>query len=209
MAAVIVICSSMSACGSGTTGTSSTPATAASVSGRQIGGSPVTTASVGQAYSFQPTVSGTSGTLRFSIKNPPSWAKFDSSTGKLTGTPSATQVGTYAGITISVVDSNGSVALAPFSIVVAEGNPQSNVTLSWQPPSENADGSPLVDLKGYTVHYGSRSKIYSDTIQLANAGLTTYVVQNLAAGKYYFAISAYNSAGQESSLSSEVATQVD
>jgi hypothetical protein len=83
------------------------------------------------------------------------------------------------------------------------------VTLSWEPPTENADGTPLVDLKGYTVHYGAKSKTYSDSIQVANPGLTTYVVQNLAAGKYYFAVTAYNSKGEESALSPEVATQVD
>jgi hypothetical protein len=215
IAAVAAICASVTACGgsSGSAGSSTTgsitqtPFTG-NASAALITGSPVTTATVGQAYSFQPTVSGTTGTLKFSITHTPGWAKFDSSTGKLTGTPSSAQVGTYAGITISVVDSKTSGALPAFSIVVGDANP-SNVTLSWQPPTENADGSPLVDLKGYKVHYGASSKSYSDTIQVGNAGLTTYVVQNLAAGKYYFAITAYNSAGHESSLSSEVATQVD
>jgi hypothetical protein len=181
-----------------------------SSTGTQIKGSPATTAAAGQAYSFQPTVSATTGTvLKFSITNVPSWAKFDTTSGKLSGTPSASQVGTYAGITISVLDGKTSVALPAFSIVVAEGNAQSNVTLSWQAPTENADGSQLVDLKGYKVHYGQGSKSYSDTIQVANSGLTTYVVQDLPAGKYYFAVTAYNSAGQESALSGEVSTQVD
>jgi hypothetical protein len=229
----VVMSASLAACGGDSTGSSSqtvststsTPidrsgTTTATAAGVQIKGSPVTTATVGQAYSFQPTVASTTGTvasttgtvagtaLKFSIANTPSWAKFDSATGKLSGTPSASQVGTYKGITISVVAGTTTVALPAFSIVVADANP-SNVTLSWVPPTENADGSSLVDLKGYKVHYGSASKDYSDTIQVANAGLTTYVVQNLAAGKYYFAVTAYNSAGQESSLSPEVSTQVD
>jgi hypothetical protein len=214
IAAVAAICASVSACGGGSASASSTTGsiTQTPITGNAstslITGSPATTATVGQAYSFQPTVSGTTGTVKFSITHAPGWAKFDSSTGKLTGTPSSAQAGTYAGITISVVDSTTSAALPAFSIVVADSNP-SNVTLSWQPPTENADGSPLVDLQGYKVHYGASSKSYSDTIQVANAGLTTYVVQNLAAGKYYFAITAYNSAGRESSLSPEVATQVN
>lgn len=222
----VVMSASLAACGGDSTGSSSqtvststsTPidrsgTTTATAAGVQIKGSPVTTATVGQAYSFQPTVASTTSTvastaLKFSIANTPSWAKFDAATGKLSGTPSASQVGTYKGITISVVAGTTTVALPAFSIVVADANP-SNVTLSWVPPTENADGSVLVDLKGYKVHYGSASKDYSDTIQVTNAGLTTYVVQNLAAGKYYFAVTAYNSAGQESSLSPEVSTQVD
>jgi hypothetical protein len=220
LAAVAAICASVGACGGGSASAAGTAASSTtgsitqtpftgSTSGPQIKGAPATAATVGQAYNFQPTVSGTTGTLKFSITHTPSWAKFDSSTGKLTGTPSSSQVGTYAGITISVVDSKTSAVLPAFSIVVGDGNPISNVTLSWQPPTENADGSALVDLKGYKVHYGASSKSYSDTIQVANAGLTTYVVQNLAAGMYYFAVTAYNSAGQESSLSTEVATQVN
>lgn len=229
IAAAVVMSASLAACGddSGSaasqavsTSTTSSPidrsgtTTTATVAGMQIKGSPVTTATVGQAYSFQPTVAGAAGTvaastLKFSIKNTPSWAAFDPATGKLSGTPSASQVGTYKGITISVVAGTTIAALPAFSIVVADTNSQSNVTLSWEAPTENADGSALVDLKGYKVHYGSASKTYSDTIQVANAGLTTYVVQNLAAGKYYFAVTAYNSAGQESSLSPEVSTQVD
>jgi len=74
---------------------------------------------------------------------------------------------------------------------------------------ENSDGSPLLDLRGYTVHYGTSSLNYTSAINLSNPGLTTYVVQALPAGKYYFAVAAYNSTGTESSLSSEVAAQVD
>jgi hypothetical protein len=219
--AAVVMSVSLAACG-GDSGSAASQAastngsinreatTTDTAAGMQIKGSPVTTASVGQAYSFQPTVASAASTkLKFSITNTPAWAKFDPTSGKLTGTPSASQVGTYKGITISVVAGTTTAALPAFSIVVTEGNSQSNVTLSWQAPTENADGSALVDLKGYKVHYGAASKTYSDTIQVANPGLTTYVVQNLGAGKYYFAVTAYNSAGQESSLSPEVSTQVD
>jgi hypothetical protein len=229
IAAAVVMSASLAACGgdsgsssqtvsTSTPGTpidrSATDPTTATAAGIQIKGSPVTTATAGQAYSFQPTVANPASTVassavKFSIVNTPSWAKFDPATGTLTGTPSTSQVGTYKGITISVVAGTTKAALPAFSIVVTDANSQSNVTLSWQPPTENADGSALVDLKGYKVHYGPASKTYSDTIQVANAGLTTYVVQNLAAGKYYFAVTAYNSAGAESTLSPEVSTQVD
>jgi hypothetical protein len=225
LVAAVAMCGSLAACGGGDSGSATTQAvstqtpsypidrsasTTATAAGMQINGSPVETVTVGQAYSFQPTVASAASTpLKFSIANTPSWAKFDPTTGKLTGTPSASQVGTYKGITISVLAGTATAALPAFSIVVAEGNAQGNVTLSWQPPTENADGSPLVDLKGYKVHYGAASKSYSDTVQVANPGLTTYVMQNLTAGKYYFAVTAYNSAGQESSLSPEISTQVD
>jgi putative Ig domain-containing protein len=175
-----------------------------------IAGIPSTTAVAGQPYSFQPKVANTSGSVRFTVAHLPSWAKFNTSTGQLSGTPSATQVGQYPGIAIDLVSGTNVVALPPFTITVAAAGSSSNtVTLSWEAPTENADGSSLVDLKGYKVHYGPKSKGYEDVIQVTNPGLTTYVVQNLPAGKYYFAITAYNASGKESSLSGEVSTQVD
>lgn len=181
-----------------------------STSGMQIQGSPATSVRVGQAYSFRPSVPSTSGgAVKFSIMNAPAWAKFDASTGTLTGTPSATQVGTYKGILIAALFGTKTATLPAFTIVVSEGNPQGNVTLSWQAPTRNADGTPLVDLKGYEVHYGAAPASYSDVIKVSNPGVLTYVVQNLSAGTYYFSVTAYNSVGQESSLSPEVSTQVD
>jgi hypothetical protein len=184
-------------------------ATASSIS-PTISGVPATTAIAGQAYNFQPNVANAgSAAVSFSVLHAPVWAKFDSSTGTLSGTPSSSQIGKYTGISISMTAGTAQVTLPAFTITVAAAAATNNVTLSWQPPTENADGTPLVDLKGFRVHYGPKSQRYSDTIQVSNPGLTTFVVQNLQSGKYYFAVTAYNAAGQESSFSPEVSTQVD
>ncbi len=85
-----------------------------------------------------------------------------------------------------------------------------NITLGWQPPTENTDGSALTDLQGYKIHYGTVSQDYTETIQISNPGLASYVVQNLPAGStYYFAVTAYNSAGTESLLSDEVSATLN
>jgi hypothetical protein len=186
------------------------PTTSASASQPTIAGIPGTTAVADQPYSFQPQTGNTSGTVQFSIAHLPAWARFNTATGQLSGTPAASNVGQYPGITISLVSSTKAVALPAFTITVAAATSKSNsVTLSWQAPTENSDGSALMDLKGYKVHYGSAPQSYSDIIQVANSGLTTYVIQNLPTGTYYFAVTAYNSSGKESSLSGEVSTQVD
>ena len=72
-----------------------------------------------------------------------------------------------------------------------------SATLTWSPPTENTDGSPLTDLAGYYVHYGTSEASLTETIELADAGATTYVVSDLSPGTYYFAVSAYNSLGLE------------
>jgi hypothetical protein len=83
------------------------------------------------------------------------------------------------------------------------------VTLAWTPPTANTDGTALTDLVGYKIHYGTVSQIYSQTVSVSNPGIATYVVQNLPAGTYYFAVTAYNSTGLESLLSDEVSATLN
>lgn len=177
-----------------------------------IGGAPAPTATVGQTYSFQPRASG-AGSLTFLIANKPAWASFNAATGLLTGTPTQTDVGTDLDIEISVTNGNGVVSLSPFDITVADVPVQQSahgtVTLSWQPPTENTDGTALTDLAGYTIHYGTQPQDYTRMIKVINPGLATYVIDNLPAGMYYFAVAAYDASGTESSFSPEVPVSVN
>lgn len=86
-----------------------------------------------------------------------------------------------------------------------------SITLSWNPPTQNSDGSSLTNLAGYTLHYGTSSQDYTGSIQITTATQTSYVVSdsNFPAGKYYFAISAYNAQQISSPLSGEIAVAVD
>jgi hypothetical protein len=83
------------------------------------------------------------------------------------------------------------------------------VTLNWTPPTENTDGTPLTNLSGYDIHYGTSSGNYTQTITVSNPGIATYVVDNLTPGNYYFSVTAVNAQGTESPLSSEVSTTVN
>jgi len=74
-------------------------------------------------------------------------------------------------------------------------------TLSWQAPTTDTNGAPLTDLAGYRIYYGTSATDLSDTIQLTSVGLQTYVIQNLASGTWYFAVTAVASTGVESTLS--------
>ena len=81
----------------------------------------------------------------------------------------------------------------------------SATTLTWNAPTTNSDGSPLTDLAGYNLYYGTSSGNYTNTIRVGNA--TTYIL-NLSAGSYYFVATAYNSLGVESSESNQVVKTV-
>ncbi|WP_169726061.1 Ig-like domain-containing protein [Aestuariibacter salexigens] len=89
-----------------------------------ISGSPATSVNVGELYSFTPTASDVdSASLTFSETGLPSWAAFSTTTGTLSGTPSADDVDSYDGIVITVTDDeNLSDSLASFSIVVVANN---------------------------------------------------------------------------------------
>ena len=84
-------------------------------------------------------------------------------------------------------------------------NPTGVVTLNWTPPTENTDGSSLVDLSGYTIYYGLAPDNMNNSISITNSGLTSYVVENLAANTtYYFSIIAINSQNAASDFSNIV-----
>jgi hypothetical protein len=171
--------------------------------GLQISGTPSTQAAVDKPYTFVPGAQDPDGgTLKFEIANRPSWLNFDPVTGTLQGTPTAANVGVYRGITIQVTDGSSFSTLPPFDISVVAAGTQS-VTLSWLPPTQNEDGSPLTDLAGYRIRYGSASGSYTTTVSVANPGLATYVVEGLAPSKYFFVIASYNKSGVESINSPE------
>jgi hypothetical protein len=166
-----------------------------------ISGAPPLTATVGQAYSFMPTASDPEGaTLTFSILNKPTWLAFNTSNGALTGTPAAGDVGTTAAITISANDGTALSSLAPFAIVVAQVA-NGSATLSWVAPTENTDNSPLTNLSGYRLTYGRSATQLDQSVDINNAGLTTYTVNGLGTGTWYFALYAKASTGAESDMS--------
>ena len=155
----------------------------------------------GKTLVITPEASDPDGdTLTFSVEHLPSWASFDTSTGTLTGTPSDADVGYYGNIVISVSDGVATVEGQSFGIDVTQIS-LGKVTLSWTPPTQNMDGSPLTDLSGYKFYYGTSEGNYTEQITVDNPGISTYVVDNLYPNTYYFVATSYNSAGVESPYS--------
>ena len=76
------------------------------------------------------------------------------------------------------------------------------VQLTWDAPLQT-NGTPVPNLAGYKLYYGSQSGQYPTMIPVGMK--TTYTVTNLSAGRtYYFAAKAYDSTGTESAFSNEV-----
>ncbi len=173
----------------------------------RISGNPPITATEGVAYDFTPTVSDPDAgdTLTFDVSNLPGWASFDTATGRLFGTPQPGDAGSYSNIVISVNDGSASDSLPAFTITV-EAVSMGSATLSWTAPTQNTDGSALTDLAGFRVYWTRLPNSAGTPITLNNPGLTTYVVENLAAGTYEFTLRAFDQSGNES-VDSNVATK--
>ena len=79
-------------------------------------------------------------------------------------------------------------------------------TLSWDAPTSNNNGTPLTDLAGYRIYYGSSREDLNHTVQIRTIGLQTYVIEDLGPGTWYFAVRAVAANGTESTLS-DIATK--
>ncbi|MDZ7670048.1 MAG: hypothetical protein U5Q16_11740 [Gammaproteobacteria bacterium] len=100
-------------------------------------------------------------------------------------------------------EGSGGSSVAMLSVAVV-----GSVNLAWQPPAENEDGSPLDDLSGYRIYYGSFSRSYDDAVVVEDAAVTQWDME-LASGEYYIAMTAFDADGNESAYSNEIVRSVD
>ncbi len=84
-----------------------------------------------------------------------------------------------------------------FCILVSSND----VIVTWNPNNEK-------DLAGYKIYYGTSSRHYSTVFDVGDN--TSYLVPNLTNGvRYFFAVTAYDTANNESEFSDEVSIFID
>ncbi len=112
----------------------------------------------------------------------------------------------------------GCLLIAP-ALLAQEACPENHACLSWVAPSENVDGSELTDLAGFNLYWGTASGDYSDSLLAIEPDLTSgqfaispgpLDLAPLLTGPVdlYFAMTAYDSEGNESAYSNEVLKSV-
>jgi hypothetical protein len=75
-------------------------------------------------------------------------------------------------------------------------------TVSWTPPTQNENGTPLTNLASYKLFVAnSAAGVPGATPTTFDAPASSYVVNGLAVGTWYFGVKAVNSAGVESVMS--------
>jgi Putative Ig domain len=186
---------------SSSSGGGGSPPPSGSNTAPSITGAPATSAVAGRAWSFTPTVSDVNGDpVTFTIQNRPAWATFDTGTGRLSGTPTMADLGSFSNVVISATDGTGRSSLPPFSINVS-ALANGSATVAWVPPTTRSDGSAMTDLTGYRIYYGIGPNSFDNVIDVRTVGVTNFLIENLTAGTWHFAVSALDSSGTESGLS--------
>ena len=174
-----------------------------------ISGTPPTSVTAGSTYRFQPTARDPDGkTLSFSVQHKPAWATFSIATGLLEGTPSSTQTGAYDDVIISASNGQYSSALPAFDVAVTGSASTASALIEWVPPTENTNGTPLTDLAGVRIYYGTSAASLSHMVQISSKTETTYRIGNLSAGTWYFGGVSYTTTGAQSAMSRVVSMNV-
>lgn len=83
----------------------------------------------------------------------------------------------------------------PYSSIFTITTPSSptatgTATIRWTPPTQNTDGTPLDNLVGYRLQYGTSATALTSEIIVPNPGASSQVVDNLATGTWYFGLTA-------------------
>ena len=174
-----------------------------------IGGTPATTATVGTAYSFRPSASDPDGqTLTYSIANKPGWANFSPTTGRLSGTPGDSDVGTTSGIVITVSDGTASASLSAFSLTVQarpnnaptiSGTPattaKAGTAYSFQPSASDPDGQALtysITNKPAWASFSTSTGRLSGTPGDTHVGTTSGIVITVSDGTLSASLAAFS-----------------
>lgn len=108
-------------------------------------------------------------------------------------------------IRIESDDQDESVLVVPLSGTGTDAPVDTSVTLAWDAPTTDSNGSPLQGLTGYRLHIGRDSRNYTRSVNVGN--VTTHTLDSLTSGRNYIAVTAYNGFG-ESTHSVEIMVDV-
>jgi len=80
--------------------------------------------------------------------------------------------------------------------------------ITWSAPTQNTDGSPLTNLAGYVIQYGTSIASLNNQISIGSANSTNTEIENLSPGTWFFEIAAVNILNVEGQFSSIVSATI-
>jgi hypothetical protein len=111
-------------------------------------------------------------------------------------------------LAVAIAGATGAVSGKTTSAIITIKGNAGAAKLLWSRPTHYTNGEAIMNLAGYKIHYGNSPTTMTRVIAVANAATFEYEISNLAAGAWYFAISAYTGAAEESELSSIVSMTI-
>ena len=152
------------------------------------------------------TISNSGGTLSWTASDTAAWLSLSPASGAGAGTLAANvnTAGLAAGTYTSTITVGATGAPSQAVGVTLTVNPPatSSATLMW-----NANTDP--DLAGYKVYRATASGAYGAPIATLQGNVTNYVAAGLQVGTtYFFSVTAYDTAGNDSMRSNEVSRSI-
>jgi len=186
----------------------------ATTAGATIGFSPTSLTFTGTVGGTNPAakpinISNTGGgTLSWTASDNAAWLTLSPASGSNSGALTASvnmtglAAGTYSGIiTVTASGSTNTPQQIPVSITLS-ATTAGTATLAWNAGIDS-------DLAGYKVYRGTASGTYGAPLTTLPKATTNYTATGLQNGTtYFFVITAYDSAGNESTYSNEVSKSI-
>ncbi len=152
------------------------------------------------------TISNIGGTLSWNASETASWLTLSpasgSGAGTLTATVNTASLATGPHTTTITVAASGAPSRTINVALTVNAPASSSATLTWNANTEN-------NLAGYKVYRATASGTYGAPITTIVGNVTNYVATGLQVGTtYFFVVTAYDTAGNESGVSNEVSKSV-
>jgi hypothetical protein len=85
--------------------------------------------------------------------------------------------------------------------IVEEEEGALDVQIHWLPVTEFSDGSAITSIDHYQIHYGQETDQLDQVAISRTPNITSYIIKDLEAGGYYFAMVAVAENGEQSEIS--------
>ncbi len=108
----------------------------------------------------------------------------------------------------SASNTNSSATSGTPTAPAQSGQVSGSASISWSAPTANTDGSALANLAGYKIDYGTSADSLTQSVTISDPTATSYTLQGLASGTWYFTVSDFTSAGVVSAFSSVVSKTI-
>jgi len=203
-----LIIATLSGCGGGGGGDTASLNALTNSSGAQLVSIAITPTnpSIVQGINQQFTATGTfSDTTTQDLTTTVIWSSSDAAVASISNTAGFNGLASSLATGSTTITATSSSVSGTTTLTVTVGEV---ITLAWDAPTTNTDGSdlnPATDLSQYKIYYGTASLTYTTIVNVTNPGTATISKTfSLSPGTYYFAVTAVDSSGLESSYSNEI-----